>query len=302
MKKTTDDAQTWQSHGKLLLRKINGENPCTNTTLARIMMLCAGVGCGTENLQLRLPLFSLYTQRKFLQFSSQSPSPPHTISTLYRHHHSVFSSFLASFTDLCRFPLFFSLFSDTEPTEREENVSRQAKFCAALAASSLHKFPQHFPTMAFLSPPSQFRTWIRHSLVFSSAMTEFTFTFQLNHTHINRPCSSLICPPPPPPFWLPIKVLRYASTFAFISSSGSLWNYRKYCNEGVTQWKYILSSTRQWRNAYKKRVKYSIHLVVQLQTFPIVRNGNGRKCSGFVAGHYSDTKVSCWTTVWFYDS
>lgn len=78
---------------------------------------------------------------------------PLTQFPLYRHHHSFFFFLPCFFHRLVPISLVFSLFSDTEPTEREENVSRQAKFCAALAASSLHKFPQHFPTMDFLSPP-----------------------------------------------------------------------------------------------------------------------------------------------------
>lgn len=118
------------------------------------MMLCNGVGCGTENLQLRLPLSFRFTHSENFSNFPLSLLHPLTQFPLFIATTTLF--FLPSLLlppNLCRFPLFSSLFSDTEPTEREENVSRQAKFCAALAASSLHKFPQHFPTMAFLSSP-----------------------------------------------------------------------------------------------------------------------------------------------------
>lgn len=118
------------------------------------MMLCTGVSCGTENLQLRLPLFSLYTQRKFLQFSSQSPSPPHTISTLYRHHHSFFSSFLASFTDLCRFPL-FSLSSPTLNQQRgKKMLAGKQNFVQRSQPAPYTNFPNIFRRWIFFLPQS----------------------------------------------------------------------------------------------------------------------------------------------------
>lgn len=187
---------------------------------------------------------------KARNFSNSSPSPRRIL--FFHVSPLACCLFFPSFS-MCGFPYFFLslLFSATEPTEREENVIRQAKFCAARTTLTAREGDFHqllwvreeidtvgkshnFDTLGF----GRERDDLRHKL------SLFCLTQLI--THINRPCSSLTCPPLPLPFWLPIKVLRYASTLAFISSSLSLkgWNIvlnlniRIECNEGVTQWKY----------------------------------------------------------------
>lgn len=196
---------------------------------------------------------------------SQIFSPPTLAGNRNQNKENAFSPFRQT---SIWFPTPISLFLSSQrraTTEREGNVNRITKYREGATAKILFSFSADL-SVFFLLPMETFAFPASNRKYKSTSDTSGRdlrwlqliaqiLTKRLKQTHIGRPCSSLavgslpFCP-------LPISLLLYASTFAWISSS-----------ENLTGWERQMAAINQ--QFWSTRAFVGGHISIRTQKFRI---------------------------------